>query len=271
MASQWGLNIWLDVRSLSSLISMASSVAASWAVWDAKAAHPGKPSRSTRRSWSSVARGMVTVGVAQAAMAKTSDPQCRQSQMVEGCIISSSCWAESTRGDEDPCVLHGAARFRWWVCWALAVEDSRLGGASPRWASGHGLRDAVCGVPTKNCLSFASSKLSPRMLRVGAVVRQTCAGGGASAGLKPALVGLASNRSRHTHMPQQGLPLARLCFEMLHPLGLAAARPWHLRTTRDVARSRGTRCGQVRSWMACSPPGRHGRVAHQRSNGGQCT
>jgi len=32
-ASRWGLDIWLDVMSLSFLISVASSVAASWAVW----------------------------------------------------------------------------------------------------------------------------------------------------------------------------------------------------------------------------------------------
>jgi len=99
-----------------------------------------------------------------------------------------------------------------------------------------------------------------------AVVRHTCAGGGAGAGFRPAFVGLASSRSRHAHMPQQGLPLARLCFEMLHPLGLAAQRPWNVRTTGDVARSRGTRCGQVRSWMACSPPGRHCFVGAQRAS-----
>jgi hypothetical protein len=99
-----------------------------------------------------------------------------------------------------------------------------------------------------------------------AVVRNTCAGGGAGAGFRPAFVGLASSRSRHAHMPQQGLPLARLCFEMLHPLGLAAQRPWNVRTTGDVARSRGTRCGQVRSWMACSPPGRHCFVGAQRAS-----
>ena len=119
-ASQWGLDICWDVRSLSSLISVASSVAVSWEVWDTKATNPGKPSLSTCRSRSSVARGMVTVGVAQAAMAKTSVP--RGSQIVKGCNISLSCCTESPRGDEDPCVLPGAACFRWWVCWALAVR-----------------------------------------------------------------------------------------------------------------------------------------------------
>ena len=81
----------------------------------------------------------------------------------------------------------------------------------------------------------------------------------AKGGGKGCLVGLVSNRSRHAHMPQQGPPLARLCFEVLHPLARAAA-------SGDVSRSRGTRCGQVRSWMACSSPGSHCFVGAQRAS-----